>query len=86
MLREMKMTTRASSSPSVAVVWIQLVFLPRSASRAVLGDVDRRAAVLATEGEALGEAQRDEEDRGEDADLGERRQDADEGGRHAHDE
>ena len=51
---------------------------------AVLGDVDRRAAVLAAEREALREPQRDEQDRREDSDLLVRRQQADEGGRKAH--
>ena len=64
------MTTRASSRPSVAVVWIQLVFWPRFVVRAVLRDVDRRAAVLAAEGQALGETEDDEDDRREDPDLG----------------
>ena len=39
------------------MVWIQLVFWPRFVVGAVLGDVDRGAAVLAAEGEALGEAE-----------------------------
>ena len=41
----------------MAVVWIQLVYLPRWWSGRVLGDVDRGAAVLAAEGETLGEPQ-----------------------------
>ena len=53
---------------------------------AVLGHVDRRAAVLTTEGQALGEPEEDEDDRREDPDLGVGRQDADEGGRDAHHE
>src|SRR4029079_4821204 len=53
--------------------------------RAVLRDVDRRAAVLAPQGETLGETKENEDDRGEDPDLGIRREDADGGGREAHD-
>ncbi len=52
--------------------------------RAVLSDIDRGAAVLAAEGKALGESKGDKDDRREDADLGVRRQEADQGGRDTH--
>ncbi len=56
------------------------------ALRRVLGDVSRRAAVLATEREALGEAQRHQQDRRPDADLRIGRQHADQRRRQAHDD
>ena len=52
----------------------------------MLGDIDRRAAVLAAEREALEEAERHEQDRRGDADLAVVRQQADQEGRAAHDE
>jgi hypothetical protein len=51
----------------------------------VLGDVHRRAAVLAAEGQALEEAEHEEDRRREDADRRIRRQHADEERRQAHD-
>ena len=60
------------------------MFAPRFVVGAVLGDVDRRAAVLAAEGETLGQAEGDEDDRGEVADLRERRQEANGGRGDAH--
>ena len=56
------------------------------AFRRVLGDVGRRAAVLAAEREALQQAQADEDDRRRDPDRRVRRQDADDDGRDAHDQ
>jgi hypothetical protein len=53
--------------------------------RRVLGDVGRRAAVLATEGQALEQAQADEDDRRRDPDRCVGGQEADDERRHAHD-
>ena len=75
-----RITSRHRNSPSVAVVWIQLVYRPRLPGRRVLGDVGRRAAVLAAERQALQQPQRDQQDRRGDADGGIARQHADEGG------
>ena len=52
----------------------------------MLRDIDRRAAVLAAEREALDDADRHEDERRGDADLVVVRQQADQEGRAAHDE
>ena len=50
----------------------------------MLGDIGRGAAVFTTEGEALTQAQRHQQDGRQPADLGERRQQSDEERRGAH--
>ena len=71
--------------PTVAVVWIQRGVQAALVVGRVLGDVDRGAAVLAAEGQALEQPQDHQDGRREDADLRVGRQKADQGGRAAHD-
>ncbi|MEY9294298.1 hypothetical protein ABH979_007372 [Bradyrhizobium ottawaense] len=56
------------------------------AVRSMFRDVGRRAAILTAERQALGEAQRDQDDRSRDADGGRVRQQADDEGRQTHDQ
>ena len=83
--RKTRMTTSARKRPTVAVVWIQRRVQAALAIGRVLGDIDRRAAVLAAERETLEHAQRHEDDRRQDADLRVAGQEADQDGGAAHD-
>ena len=84
--RTPRITSSDRNRPSVAVVWIQRGVGAALAVRRMLGHVGRRTAVLAAQRQALQQAQRDQDDRRGDADGGVAGQEADDEGRHAHDQ
>ena len=76
----------ASSSPPGTPMWAKLPKKPRRSRGGVLDGEQHGAAVLAADADALQDPQHDQGDRGPDADLVVRRQQADRGGADAHDQ